>query len=310
MTQFITVNNGWQYLTLQVNEGFIQENLQKYISQFWISVMSKLDSDQVVAVIIKIILSDGTYKTLGPVQKVTKKDMKELVDTLKLFLNLRANDYSGVEVNKIQIQSILINKNGETSIHKPMTNEMRTYKSGNYHLPLSTNISKWGTIIQHNGNVITLVNPKYPGVFIVITVHPDKQLYQFLINGNIKFEVEDYIGNNHESFTRIIRKIQTLHVQDGEVIFKSIINKVKFIKSEKPCNKINRNFITLDIETRESNGNLSPYCISLFDGKISWSFYLSDYNSIDDMMKSALSSLMKRKYNGVAGAKEYLCSQW
>ena len=39
-------------------------------------------------------------------------------------------------------------------------------------------------------------------------------------------------------------------------------------------------------------------CISLFDGKIAWSFYLSDYNSIDEMMKSALSSLMKRKYKG------------
>ena len=83
---------------------------KKYVSQFWISVMSKLESDQVVAVIIKIMLSDGTYKTLWPVQKVTKKDMKELVDTLKLFLNLRANDYSAVEVNKIQFQSILINK--------------------------------------------------------------------------------------------------------------------------------------------------------------------------------------------------------
>lgn len=41
---------------------------------------------------------------------LTQKDMKELVDTLNLFLNLRANDYSAVEVNKIQFQSILINK--------------------------------------------------------------------------------------------------------------------------------------------------------------------------------------------------------
>lgn len=56
---------------------------------------------------------------------------------------------------------------------------MKTYKSGNYNLPLTTNISKWGTIIQHNGNVITLVNPKYPEVFIVITIYSDKQSRNF-----------------------------------------------------------------------------------------------------------------------------------
>lgn len=92
--------------------------------------------------------------------------------------------------------------------------------------------------------------------------------------------------------------MQTIHVQDGKVVFKTDINKVNFIKLEKSCNRIKSNFLTLDIETRNINGILNPYCVSIFDGTEAWSFYLSDYKSIDLMIKSALSSIMKRKYNG------------
>ena len=164
--------------------------------------------------------------------------MNELIDTLKLFLNMTPNDYSALEVNKIEFQSISLKNNGKSSIYKPITNELKSYKFGDYNLPLTTDISKWGTIIKHNSNVITLENSNYPGVIIVITVHSDKHCYEFLINGKIKFDFIDYLGSNPETFIRVIRKIQTLHVQDGEVVFKSLINKVKFINSEKQCNRI------------------------------------------------------------------------
>lgn len=64
------------------------------------------------------------------------------------------------------------------------------------------------------------------------------------------------------------------------------------------CPNVLNNFLTLDIETREIRGVLSPYCISIFDGNKSWSFYLDNYKSIEKMMEDALSSIMRRKYNG------------
>jgi hypothetical protein len=57
-------------------------------------------------------------------------------------------------------------------------------------------------------------------------------------------------------------------------------------------------FLTLDLETRTIDGILSPYCVGIYDGKNKLSFYLSDYKSIDAMMKSAIKSLMRFKYNG------------
>lgn len=163
---------------------------------------------------------------------------------------------------------------------------------------MTTDISKWGTVTKQEENVITLENSNYPGTIIVIKLHSDKQLYQFLINGKVKFYFEDIYGSNEESFTRVIREMQTLHVQDGKVVLKTNIIKVNFFNKEKVCNRIQNNFLTLDIETREIRGVLSPYCISIYDGTKSWSFYLDNYKSIEKMIEDALSSIMKIKYNG------------
>jgi DNA polymerase type B, organellar and viral len=43
---------------------------------------------------------------------------------------------------------------------------------------------------------------------------------------------------------------------------------------------------------------LTPYCISIYDGKNINNFYLSDYDNVDNMILTALKSIMIRKYNG------------
>lgn len=54
----------------------------------------------------------------------------------------------------------------------------------------------------------------------------------------------------------------------------------------------------MDLETKNINGVLEPYCISIFDGKNPYSFYITEYGgSSDNLMKAALSFLLKRKYN-------------
>nr|YP_009649331.1 DNA polymerase family B [Rhizopogon vinicolor]QDA23246.1 DNA polymerase family B [Rhizopogon vinicolor] len=43
---------------------------------------------------------------------------------------------------------------------------------------------------------------------------------------------------------------------------------------------------------------MTPYCICFYDGKSSKSFYLTDYKDSQEMLKFAISSLLKRKYKG------------
>lgn len=52
----------------------------------------------------------------------------------------------------------------------------------------------------------------------------------------------------------------------------------------------------MDIETISSEGVMTPYCISISDGNTAWSYYLSDYNDSNLMIKHALSFLLIRKY--------------
>jgi hypothetical protein len=54
----------------------------------------------------------------------------------------------------------------------------------------------------------------------------------------------------------------------------------------------------MDIETVILPDNtMIPYLISWFDGSISKSYYLTDFNSSDDMLSTAIKALMKVKYN-------------
>lgn len=63
----------------------------------------------------------------------------------------------------------------------------------------------------------------------------------------------------------------------------------------------------MDLETMvDKNNNMVPISASIYDGSAPLrrqagvnfnSFYLSDYVDSDDLLKNALSSLLKRKYN-------------
>lgn len=66
---------------------------------------------------------------------------------------------------------------------------------------------------------------------------------------------------------------------------------------EKSKNLIN-NFITLDIETFVKDNILIPYCISIYDGKTTSSFFINDFKNSQDLILSALKSILIRKYNG------------
>ncbi len=71
----------------------------------------------------------------------------------------------------------------------------------------------------------------------------------------------------------------------------------KYLTNLKTCKTFKYKFITMDLETKEINGTLIPYCVSIFDGDQAYSFYITDYESSDEMLKTSLKFVLKRKYN-------------
>jgi len=106
-----------------------------------------------------------------------------------------------------------------------------------------------------------------------------------------------YDINNYNSFVRLIDNSQYVY-DKGEKVLSQKRKKVQYFTNLKPCKKVSYQFITMDLETKSINGNLIPYCVSIFDGKISYSFYITDYKSSDEMLKASVLFILKIKYNG------------
>lgn len=71
----------------------------------------------------------------------------------------------------------------------------------------------------------------------------------------------------------------------------------RYIKPKRGSKKIDKKMVTLDIETRVINNEHIPYLICYYDGNEAYSFYLTDYDSPDEMIKACISSLLVLKYH-------------
>jgi DNA polymerase type B, organellar and viral len=73
--------------------------------------------------------------------------------------------------------------------------------------------------------------------------------------------------------------------------------KAQYFTNLPNCKSLTSNFITMDLETKSINGVLVPYCVSIYDGEKSYSFYITDYESSDEMLKASILFILRRKYN-------------
>jgi hypothetical protein len=134
------------------------------------------------------------------------------------------------------------------------------------------------------------------GLSIVIRTYMDHNLIEFFKNGISLIKFKDIFIRENKFMRTIANK--KIYFENGEQILLSSEIKTKFIKQSTKSKNLVNNFITIDIETYIVNGLLTPYLICFYDGKNFFSFYLSDYNSVEQMMLDCLKSILKRKYKG------------
>jgi len=99
------------------------------------------------------------------------------------------------------------------------------------------------------------------------------------------------------TFTRIIINNKSYVYNNGELILKTINKKVGFLLPVNKSISLSKNFISMELETRNINGILELYTVGIYDGETSISFYLNDYKNTDEMLEESIKYLMKRKYD-------------
>src|SRR5882757_3634212 len=168
----------------------------------------------------------------------------------------------------------------------------------NIKVPISLNPLDYGKLSKslniENGQGFILQN--HNGETIIFSKFNKLNEIEYLKNGNSLIKIKDQIISENK-FIRIIDN-KKYYFENGEQFVMTKEMKSKFIsKTTKSKISVN-NFITLDIETFVKDNILTPFCISIYDGKNICNFYLTDYKNVDDLIITALKSIMIRKYNG------------
>jgi hypothetical protein len=165
-------------------------------------------------------------------------------------------------------------------------------------LPISLNPMDFGKVSKiidiKNGKIYILQNSK--GEIITISKYDDYNDIEYFKNGTSLIKFKDEIISENK-FMRIIANKKYYFENNQQILFTKEI-KTKFISKTSKTKNLNNNFITLDIETYVKDNILTPFCISIYDGENINNFYVTDYDNIDNMILSALNSIMIRKYNG------------
>ena len=122
---------------------------------------------------------------------------------------------------------------------------------------------------------------------------------------NYKYKVLEFEDSPSEdgdpfNFTRIVNN-NSFIIKGGQIVCKTLLLKDRstrsnYIKSVSKESNSKVKILSLDIETRTIDNKLTAYCIYYFDGKKSYSFYLSDYKTQDEMVISCIASLIRPKY--------------
>jgi hypothetical protein len=247
-------------------------------------------------ILFKIKYISGQTLSIGNLQRVNTNDKNWYSEFIINFIELKASFYK-----ETQIESLIFSygfKDGKVKNKQEIIYDGLYQNYNNYQIPISTNPMDYGLLINKidmkDSVAYFLHNEK--GLTIAIRTYIDHNLIEFFKSGTTLLKFTDELIDKNKFMRRIGNKIFTF--KDGRQILLSSELKTKFISKSSKCKYLVNKFITIDIETYITDGLLTPYLICFYDGKNFFSFYLSDYNSVEEMMLECLKSILKRKYKG------------
>ena len=289
--------NRWSEKVIKINNKVFTRGLfEKAFIKFWSEIEAEFTGKNHIFILLKIKYSNGEYATIGKLQRLNKADYTWYIDWIIESMIFKLEYY-----NETQIESIIISygfKKGDAPLKNAFPGGVNSHNYQNNKIPISMNPLDYGKIISErkieNSLLYTIHNKE--GQTINFEQFDKYNEIEFFKSATSLVKYKDVFINQNK-FVRIIDN-KKYYFEDGEQILFQTEMKTKFIeKTQKNKDLINK-FITLDIETYMDGETLTPFLISFYDGRISKSFYLSDYENTEQMILECFNSLFIRKYNG------------
>ena len=289
--------NIWQlFISSFYNRVWTKSLFESKVNVFWNRIEDQFNEQNHMFLLLKIKYNNNDYVTIGNLQRLNKSDKQWYIDYIIENMKFKSEYY-----NETQIESLIFSYGFKTGIipNKQklcFTGFFQNYKD--YKLPISMNPLDFGRLILkndlENGVVYILQNDK--GQAITFSKFKKHNYVEFFKSGISLVKFKDvFISENN--FVRTIKNNKFYFENNKEILFLKEI-KTKFISKLTKSKNLTNNFITLDIETYTKDNILVPFCISIYDGRKTSSFFIKDYKNVEDMIISALKSILIRKYNG------------
>jgi hypothetical protein len=288
----------WDNYKINISNEFILSNdlIEKIINDFWINKVEKININQHIIVLFRIVTSDNLYYTIGQLQSLNKTDKEYYIQYIQNVLSIKNDYYKEAILNSIifsyGIREGLDMTNKSTL--KEITRETKYHFYKHYKLPVAFDPLKYG-------KVITSINNKFfvqitPLTTAIIDHTEKKNSVQIIKDGNIVIKFTDQLLNNN-IILRTIGKNSYRYDLEGNLLLLEVNKPTKYINKLSQSKKRDKKIITMDIETQVLNNEHIPYLISWYDGFITKSFFILDYDSPDQMLQAAILSLCDKKYN-------------
>jgi len=290
------------------------EIIEDALKKFWFDVINNHTNNIKLNIIFKVYFPEHEkFKSISTMQKdITVDDFNKLLLIFKEMWSIQSEAYKESIVSKIVFGYRIISDSGDikskSKFNKHDFNK-RSYSTlvdniinnidwKGYELPKTMDLNAWGKLKRISENRVTIQKANSEAIYDVL-IKNNKHYISLIIGGVIILSILDTMDKCEGKLNCFKREINASIYQykNGELIFKSIEKKCKFITQLPKSKNLKNKFLTLDLETYNDNGILFVYCISIYDGEFKKTFYLSDYDNSIIMLETAIRYLMQDKYN-------------
>jgi DNA polymerase type B, organellar and viral len=286
---------------------------------------SQKDDNRILLVQFKVgNTTNNTFRNITNIQNLKLKNYKELLKFLIEEWNKKDDEYSTLTWDIILFSYKFLPKGSTLKNQKESFTSKKTLDEdkvlyipiGGYKLPNTADYRTWGDFITESKDLIIIQSPVLEVNYFIKPISltetkvearsrrdQSKIFYTFIDKILTQTELAKLIRQTElsvssNSFVRTLNNTVFTYI-NGEVMFKQrTYTQSPILKSILKSPRLNENFLTMDLETRTINNIMTPICISIYGAKESFSVLLTNYNSVDEMIKTSLTYLMHRKYSG------------
>lgn len=156
-------NSKWNTFIFNLHNHIISnESIELAVDSFLYNKLSKLDDDEYILVIFRVVTSDKLFRNISVVQTINKNDRDILKDNFIQYWSLKADNYQQLSIINIIFNYRIIDSKSDinkTIIHQPKqeTVSPNILKFGCFNFPCTMDLYSWGGVYFINNDTEAIV---------------------------------------------------------------------------------------------------------------------------------------------------------